>query len=218
MVLGTSGLFGSPAPGKPPSAGPAQPSLSFTVRLFDYAEVSSATLAEAQIEATLIFERLGVAVAWLDCRPLAVRTPPPAACKETLRTTDFVLRILSGSESARALFGKDTLGYVVLDGGRGSMASIFYDHVEELAREGGLSQSQVLGHAIAHEIGHLLLGSGAHSRHGIMSAKWNQESLHQDAMWSLRFSPEQAAGIRAEVQALHGQKAPADHSSLSSPR
>lgn len=170
-----------------------------TVRVFNYAEVSSAVLAEAEGEATRIFERVGMAVAWIDCRPPAGSAPSPAACEELLGPTDLALRILSGSRAARATLGEDTLGYAVISGGRGSMASVFHDRARQLAEGGMVSHCQALGHAMAHEIGHLLLGTAQHASRGIMRARWEREDLHDAARRGLVFDPQQAERLRAEV-------------------
>lgn len=172
-----------------------------TVRVFNYAEATSATLAEAESETTRIFERVGLAIAWIDCRPVAVSAPRPAVCAELLGPADLALRILPGPQPTRATLGEDTLGYAIVSGGRGSMASVFHIRVKQLAEGGMVSYCQALGHAMAHEIGHLLLGTAEHSARGIMCAKWERENLRDAARRCLLFNPQQAAKMRAEVQA-----------------
>lgn len=83
--------------------------------------------------------------------------------------------------------------------GRGSMASIFHYRVKELAERGMVSHCQALGHAMAHEIGHLLLGTAEHSSRGIMRARWEREDLRDAARRCLVFDPQQAERIRREV-------------------
>ena len=58
---------------------------------------------------------------------------------------------------------------------------------------------QLLGHAIAHEIGHLLLNSSAHSPAGIMRARWNTKDLLRAARGDLLFNALQAESMRGEV-------------------
>jgi hypothetical protein len=58
---------------------------------------------------------------------------------------------------------------------------------------------QILGYGAVHEIGHLLLPSGHHSPTGVMRAEWSVEELKLIRAGSLRFTPEQAAGMREEV-------------------
>jgi hypothetical protein len=45
---------------------------------------------------------------------------------------------------------------------------------------------------MAHEMGHLLLGSNAHAINGIMRAHWESGELSRIAMGTLLFLPEQA--------------------------
>jgi hypothetical protein len=57
----------------------------------------------------------------------------------------------------------------------------------------------ILGHAIAHEIGHVLLGSSEHSSSGLMRAQWNQANWHLASAGLLTFLPEQTERMREEV-------------------
>ena len=61
--------------------------------------------------------------------------------------------------------------------------------VEELARGQQLvSKGQILGHAVAHEIGHLLMGTNSHSSRGLMRGNWNVDELRAMAERQLLFS------------------------------
>jgi len=85
-------------------------------------------------------------------------------------------------------------------GERGYYAVVFYDEIsraeasEDLAKLG-------LGHAIAHEIGHLLLRSSAHSVSGVMRAAWGDTERRLAASGCLLFLPEQSRSTRTEVLA-----------------
>ena len=57
------------------------------------------------------------------------------------------------------------------------MATLFYNRVQQLAKQGISSVAQILGHAAAHEIGHLLLATMKHFPTGIMRANWEQEDF-----------------------------------------
>jgi hypothetical protein len=78
----------------------------------------------------------------------------------------------------------------------GIYATIFYPRVKEYAQEGIASHSQILGHAIAHEIGHFLLGPVPHARFGIMRSEWTAEDLRSITMGAFLFNPRQSALIR----------------------
>jgi hypothetical protein len=58
----------------------------------------------------------------------------------------------------------------------------------------GVGPGILLGRAIAHEVGHLLLGSGYHSERGVMRAEWPDQMLSGTATdWG--FSTREAARI-----------------------
>lgn len=201
VLLSVAGGCSSSAFGEDSSSFGKVSGARITVLVFNYAELSHETFAQSQIEASRIFARAAVAVEWLGCRFSAADAIRPAACEEPLGPTDFVVRILPRRMEMRQAF-RQSLGITVLpaEGARGSMASVFYERVEELAKNGLASRSQVLGHAVAHEIGHLLLRSGAHAHIGIMRAYWDRQELREAAQRSLLFTPEQSERVRAEVR------------------
>ena len=89
---------------------------------------------------------------------------------------------------------RENLGYAVAGTEGGGLATVFYDRVE--ARAKGENLPRVLRYAIAHEIGHILLGQSSHSPAGLMQANWSEKELkpaHRDRM---QFTPEQAERIR----------------------
>ena len=47
----------------------------------------------------------------------------------------------------------------------------------------------VLGYLIAHEVGHLLIGPGVHSPHGLMKGKWSSKDLEEMQRGQLLFQP-----------------------------
>jgi hypothetical protein len=53
----------------------------------------------------------------------------------------------------------------------------------------------ILGHGMAHELGHLLLGTNSHSSSGLMRAHWTGEDLAMASKGNLRFSQEQSLRI-----------------------
>jgi hypothetical protein len=57
----------------------------------------------------------------------------------------------------------------------------------------------LLGTVVAHELGHLLLGSHAHSQVGIMVPVWEEESLRNMGMGHLLFTREQSSLMKMRV-------------------
>jgi hypothetical protein len=59
------------------------------------------------------------------------------------------------------------------------------------------SLGKVLGHAMAHEIGHVLLGTDAHSVGGLMKARWGRADWLAVAAGHLRIAPEDGERMRS---------------------
>jgi hypothetical protein len=78
-------------------------------------------------------------------------------------------------------------------------AVILYDRVQNLAGFKRTDIAPILGIAMAHEIGHLLLRSREHSSAGIMRRSWPSADLQSAAQARLRFTAEQSQRMRDEV-------------------
>jgi len=89
---------------------------------------------------------------------------------------------------------------------------VFYNRVEAVAMEHAADSrantAQILGHAIAHEIGHLLLNVQTHSAGGIMRGDWNLSDLRNVSYGYLRFTTRQAKAIREEAGRRFRQQEP----------
>jgi hypothetical protein len=173
-----------------------------TILLTDYARVPGGILAGAKREVTSIFRDIGIEIVWVECTGASRGEPEKAVCFEPLRPTSLVIRIHPKFHDAGGTFRDSTLGFALLSAepGRSAYGSIFYDYVEELAKEGVASHAQILGHGIAHELGHLLLGRMGHSSQGLMRARWDRADLKLATVGRLPFSSEEAETIRREVE------------------
>ena len=106
--------------------------------------------------------------------------------------------------SMHANFHDDNLGFAAVGKDGGILATIFYHRVEAVTKGG--DSSRILGYAIAHEIGHLLLGSNAHSQAGIMRAYWTHDFLRLAKRQLLLFTPEQVQLMRTRLNARTNPK------------
>jgi hypothetical protein len=187
---------------------PEEPGI--TIRVYNYAEVPMQTLRRAQKQAAAVLDRAGVTTRWLNCLP-AVGVEKDPACREPKGPTDLVLRTLSRSMAQKLEIPASDLrfGYALQAGkGRfGSIAGVFPYRVEELAKEtaryldiSAAFRAVLLGYLMAHEIGHLLLGSGSHSFRGIMRARWEKQDLEAAAQGSLGFTARQGEQMREQIR------------------
>ena len=196
-----------------------QSRLRLTVRVYNYAQASRVQMKHAEEEAGRILRRAGVETNWLDC-PLdaaAVETHP--ACQEDLGPTGLVLRILPQAMVERMPFDHSKVGFAFLtkEGPRGSMLGVFYDRLRTQARGDEAATSLGLGRAAAHEIGHMLLRTEAHSSRGIMRGDWQGRDFRNPTAL-LAFTSEQARLIRTEVLARVEELRTSQVSDLDSPR
>ena len=177
------------------------PSLRLNVRVFNYAQVTAETWNLAQEVAARILYRTGLETHWLKCSLSSEGKLIPEVCEQPAEPSDLVLRLVPVSAATRAQFGDGTLGIAAQpEKGTPGTASVFYSRAEQLARGGAASVPVILGHAVAHEIGHLLLGSNSHSPMGLMRAKWSRQDLQNAARTgNLLFTSEQTRAMRAEV-------------------
>lgn len=190
---------------KAPTALRVRPTIK--LRIYNYG-ISSTLLRRSEGEATAIFNHAGLAVAWVDCPLSAEESASYPACLNIMGSTDFTIKILTVRDAQRIAMHRDALGEALECSGdhSGCSAYIFYRDVQELAREWDASESELLGHALAHEIGHLLLGANSHSSGGIMRANWGQQELSTIARAHLFFTDEQSTRMCAEVSALNSER------------
>ena len=86
------------------------------------------------------------------------------------------------------------------DDSSGKIANVFYDRLQGLPTSAFCSRGTILGHVIAHELAHLLLGRKNHSSSGIMSANWQRDKqIIQLRAGALLFSSEEAKQLRKNI-------------------
>ncbi len=172
--------------------------LSLTIKVCNQAHVEDAVLRKAKKEAGLIFEELGISTEWLDCPLTSDQLPDSPVCQQ-IGFAILSLRIFPRLEPIQGGFRKTNMGVALVEEQGRVYASIFYQRVMDVAESGRVPTGKVLGHAIAHEIGHLLLGSNSHSMAGLMKARWNDGDLKLADMGRLHFSPKEGSVMRADV-------------------
>jgi len=176
-----------------------------TLRVYNYAHLDSTILTDTQQIVAGIFNRAGVEIDWADCPLSPEDSEKYPECQQEMRTTDFVVRLLSASMAAKVPTSDGPLGFAQRcpDDQRACVANVFYSRVEELASQRGARATRVLGHAIAHEVGHLLLGPNAHAARGLMRGLWSPDDL-RFMNWSyLAFTPQQSTQLRVSVVRRH---------------
>lgn len=81
-----------------------------------------------------------------------------------------MVRVLPGQAPDR--FADTVLGIAIPP----TLANVYYEYAARLAKNEN-EVAIILGCAIAHEVGHLLLGRNSHSVEGIMHGEWGAKEL-----------------------------------------
>ena len=193
-----------------PGAGSADSSLTVTIHVHNYAEVDHKTLLEAERIAAVIYRKVGVETRWTNA-PLGPKTSQANSTDQSsLDLTDIDLNIVPRVMADRLGLPNKAMGLAPGTEPDRQVVYVFYNRVEVLAQrqvralfEGSIRRpattAQVLGHAVAHEIGHLLLNLEFHTATGIMRGDWDLSDLQSAASGFLLFTPQQAEVIRTEV-------------------
>jgi hypothetical protein len=185
-----------------------RPQPKIQVFVYNYAGVSALKLARAEREATGIFSRAGIETEWLDCPLTLDQEAQYPACQVPVSSPRVALRILSRTMADRIGLSKTTFGSALLpeDSGFGTVAQVCAHCCEELAKGIESMHAAILGHVMAHELGHLLLGNGSHGATGLMHVPWDKKELVTIAQGLLLFTPWEGDKMRRQVSARpHGE-------------
>jgi hypothetical protein len=167
---------------------------AITILVYNYAPASSATMARAELETGRIFSQAGVGVVWLDCLGRK-DDDAQGLCVRPREPFDVAVRILPGPMPGE-IHGT-RFGFAVFP----ALASVYYEDLLRLAKSGGVAIefSTILGCAIAHEVGHLMLGENSHSTEGIMQAEWKPKQIRLALKGWLVFTSSQSKLIQTEA-------------------
>ena len=144
-----------------------------------------------------IFRKARIEANWTNCGTRDTLNP---ACIGVLGSSDFILRIFGGGLARGSGLYGSILGTFLTPVKGGVLASVYYGTVEELAKQRMASSPQILAHAAAHELGHLLLAQLPHTPQGIMRAQWGLTDLQDMSMRRLNFNSAQAELMREDLQ------------------
>lgn len=180
-----------------PTVTAAGPRLPLTVRVYDMTG-DHADRRRALDAAAAALAPAGVEVRWVVPAGSQASAPEPQ---------DLVVR-LARRDAPTARTGAMALGYAVVDasGRRGTIATIFLERIDWLARISGADAEQLTGLAIAHEVGHLLLGTNAHATRGLMRARWTTEELRADRPADWQLNDQDRDQLRAGLAARLGTR------------
>jgi hypothetical protein len=181
---------------------------SVSVWIYDYAGIDGETLSQAKERASRILGRARIDVLWVDCPLSAAEQAAYPGCKAELHPVRLVVRIRAGMPPdqrarARSAFG---FAHVPHSGGAGFLADVYMPGADLLASGDIRERGSMLGHLIAHELGHLLLGTTRHAAKGIMRSPFTSREVERARQGALLFNTEEAkrliANVRSRTQSI----------------
>ena len=170
-----------------------------TLRVYDLTGMSTSDLAAALGETTKVLQKAGIALAWTTGDPTAPEAHWEDATPRTMPVPlprIVVARIMDKTGQG---FPSEMLGRAYPFANVGCQITIFLDHIRIRQAEAGVAVPNLMGHVLAHELGHVLLrsGSGAHTPRGLMSTDWGRAEFQRIEQGALNFSQKQAAVMRS---------------------
>jgi len=169
--------------------------LPLPMYVYDYAGVGPEVRAAAAEVTTHIYAAIGVDIVWVDRCPLGCHIAfTREAHYDDTTGGDLMVTILPDAMTSRE-FPAGVLGAAREEG---SVAYAFFGRIRFFAFERNLLPATLLGHVIAHEVGHVLLREG-HTPHGLMSARWVDPELLQAKVGRLGFTETQGGRIRSRL-------------------
>ena len=162
-----------------PAAAQTPAGVTLQVFLQDDGRVPADVLEQAKHAATRVFALSNIDVEWIGhgpYRPCSLTVRTVAQTTGPIDRERFVMGIAPEARKTR-----------------GILAIAYYDRIQLYSATLGLNASQMLGHVMAHELGHLLLPHGAHSTTGVMRGAWDGAQAKQANLGLLTFSPAEAA-------------------------
>jgi hypothetical protein len=173
-----------------------------TASIHNDAGISPGVLLQAESDASRVFRQSAIEVHWLNCPLLAAGPENPSQCEAADFPNHLQLRIVKQSLNLNEF----ALGISFLSAdGTGCYADLFYDRAKHLHETTNASLPTLLGHAIAHELGHLLLGTNSHSPTGIMRARWRPADLADANRGRLLFSSIESQQMRNTLTTWHSR-------------
>jgi hypothetical protein len=176
------------------------------IRTYNNHATSDADLRAARAHADDIFNAAGIEVVWRDCWSGGEASADlPAECRQQPGSNDVMVRLLcSSNQPPKKRY--ISMGYSLINIPHRPpfLATVFVDLVAVVARNARADFGQLLGRAIAHEIGHLLLNENRHAATGLMRADWSQRDLRDDRASDWKFRDDEVKVIRSAVTERHG--------------
>jgi hypothetical protein len=177
-----------PAGDKGARRGDHSASPRIALRITDFDHVEPAVIRNAKDVISEIFRKAHIETVWVDC-------VSQGRCSGDAEGPEVAIRIIPQALGSTMASDK-SLGFAIPCAERDACyCYIFYWRIKDLAKSQHIAVDRLLGHIMAHEVGHELLGPNAHQAYGIM-----QHNLPlRETERILYFTSSQAKQLRANL-------------------
>ncbi len=168
------------------------------IRSYNNFGVPAVDLAAAREHAQAVFQEAGLTITWIDCWAGGRRETfgTETRCQAPVGG-DIVLRLQKTRDADGSRFVSMGFSLVRTSGATPFLSTVYVDRVESVARGAGIDTGLVLGLAIAHEVGHVLLNDNTHAAQGLMRADWSRSELRRNDATAWHFLETEAAHVRS---------------------
>ena len=163
-----------------------------TLVVCDSVGVPPDVLAAARETTSRVYRRIGVEIVWRDKADQG-RAGSPESPDAASGALTLYVRLLPAAWHPPAVVTPGAMAFTTI-GGR--VASVLFDRVLALAASDRLVPAHLLGYVMAHELGHLLLGSRPHAVSGIMSEILDTRGCAEGRLW---FARDEGIAIRSRL-------------------
>jgi hypothetical protein len=123
---------------------------------------------QAEGVATRIYSAIGVQLRW------RTSSPSEAGCAKVVMRRIILVRL---SWETPADYHPGAMAIAFPYNAAGTCLTVFVDRIEPMVNAAPITAASVLGHVLAHEIGHVLEGFTRHAESGLMRAHWSDSEM-----------------------------------------
>ena len=165
------------------------------VRVFQTGLIPGPTLHQGQIVAQRIMATAGVHVRWVY-GGFKTESPVPGCASGGGAVQTIDLRFVY---STPRYYLRGALAEAFPFAQSGIRITVFFDRVSDIPKGYRIPAHLLLGHVLAHEIGHVLLQNDGHAETGLMKPRWTDVDYYQMLKEYLKFTLGDARSIQSNL-------------------
>jgi len=181
------------------------PPVLVMLSIFNDAQVDHGMLREAQSRAEEVMKAGGIELIWLDCGTPGHWAAQEMRCSDIAFPAHLSVRLVANTTPlSNEAFGESFTN----ERGEGSYANVYVAPLAQSKVLGVLTEGDLIGYVIAHELGHLLMGKNSHGEAGLMRAVWRAPEVEQALRGTLFFTEAEREKMRRRCLSATAQRNP----------